>query len=450
MDNLKSLEHDAESLVKLAKKAGADDCDVVVARGNSVSVSVRHGVVENTNRSEGDAYSLRVFCGKKVASVNSNTNTDFETLANRAVSMANASPEDAFQGLADKEKLYDTKNLQKDIAALELLDEFEPSVELLQSNAKEAEAAGLAVEGVTNSMGASAGWGQSGFVLATSDGFVGSVERSGFSVSASMVAGEGVNMQRDYEFDSAVHYKRLIDPATIGQSAGERTVKRLSPKQVKSGNYPIIFDPRVSNSVLGALMSAINGASIARKTSFLRDKLDQKVAHQSITVMDDPMMVHKAGSRPFDGEGVEAKAIEFLKDGMLQEWILDSATSRELSLQTNGRASRGGSSTSPSTTNCYIQPGQETPQDLISGIDDGLYLTETIGHGINMITGDFSKGAAGFWIENGELTFPVAEITIAGNLADMFNQMIPANDLEFKYSTNSPTLLIEGMTIGGT
>lgn len=449
MNDLKKLEDDALNLVHLARKAGADACDVVVASGNSLSVSVREGAIENNNRSESDALYLRVFCGKKVASVTSNTKNNPQALAERAVAMAKVSPEDPFQGLAEKSKLCQSDTIQAKIAELDLYDNREADPLEMEQKALETEAAGMAVEGVTKSLGTNSGWSTSGFVLATSDGFTGSYERSGFSLVASFAAGEGTRMERDYEYDTAIYQSDLKAPSMIGKQAGEKAVKRLKPRQVKSGSYPIIADKRVSAAFLGSLTSAINAASVARKTSFLRNKMGQQIASSGIRIMDNPHMVRKSGSRIFDGEGVANAPLELVKDGILQCWLLDSATARELELQTNGRASRSGSGTRPSTTNCYMEAGEQSLEDMIALIGQGLYLTETIGHGINMVTGDYSKGASGYWIENGEIAFPVAEITIAGNLADIYKNMTPASDLEFKFSTNAPSLLIEGMTIGG-
>ncbi|MEM7069216.1 MAG: TldD/PmbA family protein [Pseudomonadota bacterium] len=449
MTELKSLEADALKLVELTLKAGADACDVVVASGSSLSSSVRNGSVENKNRSEGDGISLRAFCGKKVASVNSNSKNNLNQLAERAVAMAKVSPEDPFQGLAPDEILFSNSDIEQKMGELDLNDTYEPNVEELEKLALQCEEAGLDVEGVVQSMGAGAASSKSGFVLAASNGFLGSYLRSGFSISASMLAGEGTGMQRDYDYDSATHFADLKSTSEIGASAGKRTVERLNPRQVNSGSYPIVFDPRISAGIVGTLAGAINGSSIARKTSFLRDKMHSSVARKAINIIDDPHMEKRAGSKVFDGEGVANNRLELVSDGILQTWLLDCATARELELKTNGRAGRGGSGTSPTTSNCYMEPGEQSPDEIISSIKDGLYLTETIGHGINMVTGDYSKGAAGFWIENGEIAFPVAEITVAGNLADMFLNMTPANNLEFKYATNAPTLLIEGMTIGG-
>ena len=449
MNELQKLEAEADKLVSLAKKAGADACDVVVASGNSLSVGVRDGVLENSDRSESNALYLRVFCDKKIASVTSNTKNNPQALAERAVAMAKVSPEDPFQGLADRDRLFPNNKIAESIAKLDLFDDTQGDASKMQQQALEIEEAGLGVKGVTKSLGCSMSFGTSGFILATSDGFSGSYQRSGFSIVGSFAAGSGTGMERDYEYDTAIYLKDLKDASGIGQIAGEKAVKRLNPRQIKSGSYPIIVDRRVSAGMLGSLSSAINASSVARKTSFLRDMMGKQITKDTVNIIDDPHMVRKSGSKVFDGEGVANEKLTLVEDGILQTWLLDYATARELGLESNGRASRGASGTSPSTTNCYMQPGEQSREDMIGSIKEGLLLTETIGHGINMVTGDYSKGASGYWIENGEIVFPVAEITIAGNLRDMFMNMTPASDLEFKYGTNAPTLLLEGMTIGG-
>jgi PmbA protein len=357
--------------------------------------------------------------------------------------MAKVSPEDPYQGLAPAELLAPS------VPDLDLVDTVVPNASWLAERALACEEAGLSVAGVAKSVGASAGWGLSGFVLATSTGYSGSYSVSRFSNSAAMVAGEGTGMERDYDFHSATHLGDLIDSASIGRSAGERAVRRRNPRQAASGAVPVVFDRRVAGSLLGAMAGAINGASVARKTSFLRDKMHSQIANPAITVLDEPLRRRGLGSRPVDGEGMMTARLALVEKGVLGHWLLDWATARELGLQSNARATRGGSGTSPSTTNCYIEPGTMALKDLISDIKSGLYLTETIGHGVNMVTGDFSKGASGYWIENGEIAWPVAEITVAGNLRDMFLSMVPANDLEFRYAMNAPTLRVEGITVGG-
>ena len=441
--NLENLEASANALVAAAMKAGANECDVVVANGNSLSMSVRDGVIENSNSAEGDEFSLRVFIGKQVASVSTNQIEDIDLLAERAVSMAKVSPEDPNQGLADTELLA-TK-----YPKLDMLDDHKPMTEELVNQALEAESAGLAVSGVTKSMGASAGWGTSGFVLATSQGFSGNFSRSGFSFSAVMMGGEGEKMERDYDYSSAVFISDLRSPTDVGKKAGERAASKLNPRKIESGNMPVILDSRIASSIVGTILNAINASSVARKTSFWRDKMGEQVANKEITLIDDPLLAKGLGSKPFDGEGLACERLTPIKDGVLQNWLLDSATARELGMVSNGRASRSGSGTSPSSTNTWIASGNKSIEEFAQEIGEGLYVCETIGHGVNMVTGDYSVGAGGFWIENGEITYPVAEITIASNLMDMYMGMIPGNDLEFVSSTNSPSLLVNNMTIGG-
>lgn len=443
MIDLKKLENDAKSLVQAAIKAGADSCDVTVANGQSLGISVRDGEVENTGRSEGDGFSLRVFVGKKVAEVSTNQPSDLAAIAERAVAMAKVSPEDPSKGLPDQELLA------KDLPELAMLDDTVPGADELREEALALEAEGLAVKGVAKSMGASSGWGTSGFVLATSDGFSGSYVRSGFSRSTAMLAGEGEAMERDYDMTSAVFREDLRGVEEVGRTAGERAVKRLHPQKINSGTFPVIFDRRVAGGFLGALLGAINGNSIVRKTSFLRDKMGEQVTNSVISIMDDPRRPRGLASRPFDGEGLPCEAMTLVEDGVLKHWLLDSAAARELGLEPNGRASRSGSGTAPSATNAWITPGEKTIEDMAREIGTGLYCTETIGHGINMVTGDYSQGASGYWIENGEITYPVAEITVASNLKDMFLRMVPLADLEFRGARNSPSLMMDAMSIGG-
>lgn len=441
--DLKPLEQTSRQLVDAALKAGADACDVTVSNGQSLNVSWRDGKVENTGRSEGDSFSLRVFVGRRIAVVATNQAGDLDMIAERAVAMAKVSPEDPYQALPDADEVA------REFPDLEMLDETRLDVDTLAEMARQAEDAGRRVKGVSKSMGSGAGWGVSGFVLAASNGFCGSFARSSFGVSAAMVCGEGEAMERDYDFSSTVFAEDLLSAQEIGRSAGERAVKRANPRQVESGNFPVIFDRRLAGGLLGALAGAINGASIARKTSFLRDTMETRITRPDIQIHDNPLRARGQGSRPFDGEGLACKPMTLVRDGVLQDWLLDGATARELGLQTNARASRSGSGTSPATTNMWMEPGEKTIEELAREIGTGFYCTETIGHGINMVTGDYSKGASGYWIDGGEITWPVAGITVAGNLKDMFLSMIPASDLEFRGSVNAPSLMIDGMTIGG-
>jgi PmbA protein len=433
----------AERLIGRARSAGADQADAVVVRSRSRSASVRNGQVENTQSAESDDFSLRVFVGQKVATVHAGQGGDETALAERAVAMARVSPEDPHACLADAEMLA------RSWPDLDLYDPTEPPAESLIEAATAAEAAALAVPGVTSSVGAGAGTGLFGMVLATSHGFSGAFERSGFSRSVSVIAGEGVKMERDYDFDSRVFFADLDDAEKIGRSAGERAAARVNPRKVKTGSdVTVVFDPRASRGLIGHLVSAINGASVARKTSFLKDMMGKKVAIDGLTLVDDPFVLRGPGSRPFDGEGVSVGPLTMVEDGILRQWYLTTAVGRELGLKSNGRAGRGGG-VSPSSTNVIVKPGPQTPEDLIASVGTGFYVTELIGQGVNSVTGEYSRGASGFWIENGKLSFAVSEVTIASNLKDMFKRMTLANDINAKFSIAAPTIAIEGMTLAG-
>jgi PmbA protein len=432
------------ALVEAAKKAGADAADAVAVRGRSTSVSVRLGKVESTNASEGDDVSLRVFVGQRVASVSATASSDPTTLAERAVAMAKVSPEDPYQGLAD------SALLAKTVRDLDLYDPTEVSANELREAALAAEAAAMAVPGVTNSGGSGASAGLGGLVLATSHGFVGHYVGSRFGRSASVIAGQGTGMERDYEYSSRLHFADLDSAEEIGRKAGERAVRRIGARKAKTGPVDVVFDPRVARGIAGHLAGAINGASVARKTSFLRDRMGKQVASAAITVTDEPMRVRGQASRPFDGEGVAGEKLLMVEKGVLNHWFLSTSAAKELGLTTNGRGARGGSSVSPSSTNLEIEAGEKSPEDIIKSLKTGFYVTEVFGQGVDMITGEYSRGASGLWIENGELTYPVAEVTIASNLKDMFLRMEPASDLDRNYATASPTLLIEGMTLAGS
>ena len=431
------------ALVEAARKAGADAADAVAVRGRSKGVSVRLGKVEGTEAAESDDMALRVFVGQRVASVSATASSDPNALAERVVSMARVSPEDPYQGLADPALLART------IRDLDLFDQTDIPADRLKEDALAAEEAALGVPGVTNSSGSSASAGLGGLVLATSDGFLGQYMGSRFSRSVSVVAGEGTGMERDYDYSSRLHFADLDSPEKIGRTAGERAVRRLNPRKVATGPVTVVYDPRVARGVAGHLAGAINGASVARKTSFLRDMMGKQVASSAITIIDDPLRVRGQASRPFDGEGVEGERLAMIEDGVLHHWFLSTSAARELGLTTNGRGARSGTSVSPSSTNLSIEPGATSPEDMIASLKSGFYVTEVFGQGVNMVTGEYSRGASGFWIENGELTFPVSEVTIASNLKDMFLNMTPASDLDRNYATAAPTLLVEGMTLAG-
>ncbi|MFD2184906.1 TldD/PmbA family protein [Rhodoplanes azumiensis] len=436
----------AERLVAAARRAGADAADAIATRGVSLSVEVRDGSVEESTRSESDDLGLRVLVGRRQAVVSTNdlAGDGFDALAERAVAMARVAPEDPYAGLADPALLA------RDVPDLDLIDRDMPDVAVLEARAKAAEGAGLAVAGVSKSGGASASAGIGGMVLVTSTGFTGIYAGSRHSVSMTAIAGEGTKMERDYDWSSTVHASDLDDPEKIGRTAGERAVKRLDPRKVSTRKVPVVYAPRVAGSLVSHLVSAVNGSSIARKTSLLRDKLGQRVFAPGIRIVDDPLRKRGLRSHPFDAEGVAAKPLALVDDGVITTWILDCATARELGMTTTGHAQRGVSSTpSPSASNVHLEPGRETPEALIADIADGFYITDLIGMGVNMVTGDYSRGASGFWIENGVVTYPVSEVTIAGNLIDMFGALRPANDLAFRYGVNAPTVRVEGLTVAG-
>ncbi|MBS0534843.1 MAG: TldD/PmbA family protein [Proteobacteria bacterium] len=436
----------AERLVKAAIAAGADAADAVAVRGLSQSIEVRDGQVEESESSEGDDLGLRVLIGKRqaVVSTNDTASDGFRVLAERAVAMARVAPEDKFAGLADPSQLT------HEFPDLDLIDRNLPAVADLEAMARQAEEAALAVKGVSKSGGASASAGIGGMVLVTSHGFRGEYLGSSHSVSAMAIAGEGTGMERDYDYSSTRHAADLESPQAIGRSAGERAIARLNPRKVTTRKVPVVFDPRVASSLVSHLAGAINGASIARKTSFLRDKMGAKLFADGVRIIDDPLRKRGLRSHPFDGEGVAGKKLALIDDGVLTTWILDCATARELGLATTGHASRGvSSSPSPSASNLHMEAGKVSPEDLIADIKDGFYVTDLIGSGVNGVTGDYSRGASGFWIENGKRTYAVSEVTIAGHLLDMFRNLTPANDLVFKHGINAPTIRLEGLTVAG-
>jgi PmbA protein len=436
----------AERLVAAARRAGADQADAVAVRSVSLYVEVRDGGVEESQRAEGDDVGLRVLVGQKQAVVSTNDlkGDGLDALAERAVAMARAAPDDAFAGLADPARLA------KEFPALDLLDPDMPSVETLEKRARTAETAALAVTGVSKSGGASASCGIGGMVLVTSQGFKGATIGSHHSISMSAIAGEGTGMETDYDYSSTLHAADLESAEQIGRTAGQRAVKRLNPRKVATRRVPVVFDARVSGSLIGHLAGAANGSAVARQTSFLRDRRGERVFASGINIVDDPLRRRGLRSRPFDAEGVATRARKLVEDGVLKIWFLDSATARELGLETTGHAQRGVSSIpSPGPSNLHLEPGSKTPAQLIADIEDGFLVTSLIGMGVNLVTGDYSRGAAGFWIEHGEPTYAVSEVTIAGHLTEVFSSLTPANDLTFKFGIDAPSVRVEGLTVAG-
>ncbi len=429
-----------------AARAGAEAADAVTFETTSLAVSQRLGKREDIERSESSDLGLRVFVGQGqgVVSSSDTASATLDEMVARAVAMARAAPEDPHAGLAE------TNLLARDIADLDLFDASEQEAETLYAQAAEAEDAARAIEGVSNSEGAEASWGMSAVALATSHGFRGHYLASRQSVSVSVLAGQGTGMERDYDFASARFGDDLDDPAAIGASAGRRAVARLDPRQVETTQVPVIYDPRVANGLVRHLASAISGPSVARGSSFLKDRMGERLFRPAVRVVDDPHRRRGLASKPFDGEGVANRRTTIIEKGLLKTWLLDRASAHQLGLTSSGHASRGTSTPpSPSPTNLYLEAGAKSPAELMASIEQGFYVNELIGFGINYVTGDYSRGAAGFWIENGEIAYPVSEVTVAGNLADMFAALEAADDLEFRYGVNSPTVRIDGMTVAG-
>jgi PmbA protein len=430
-----------------ARRAGSDAADAVLYHAVSHGVSWRMGALEDVERSEGLDLGVRVMFGRRQASVSTTdiSKDSLSLLVERCAAMAKAAPEDPYVGLAPADRLA-----RAPYPDLDLGDYAEPTTETLKERAKRCEEAALAVEGVVNSSGAGASYGEGRKWLATSHGFFGESGGSNHSVSVSVIAEDANGMETDYDYDSKTHLSDMRAPDAIGRRAGERTVGRLSPKRVKSQTAPVIFDKRLSNSLLGHLAGAVNGAAIARGVSFLKDKMGQQILPKGMMVVDDPFIKRGHGSRPFDGEGVAAKAFNLIDDGVLTEWFLNSAQARQLKLETNGRATRGASGGPGSgSTNLYLKRGAATQTALLKDAGTGLLVTDMFGPQVNSNTGDYSVGCSGFWFEQGERAFAVSEITIAGNLLDMYKALVAADDLEFRGSTNAPSLFAGAMTIAG-
>jgi len=437
-----------EDVISIAKKAGAEHADALIVESDSLGVSCRLGEMEDLERSESKDLGLRVLIGKQQAVVSTSdiNPTTLAELAQRAVDMARHATEDPWCGLADASDL--TASYPQD---LDLFDPTIPSAEGLFDTAKIIEDAARSVAGITNSEGASASWGRSSMALMTSHGFAGSYEASSHSMGISVIAGEGTGMERDYEFASARHMEDLDGPEAIGLTAANNTLRRLNPDNHETCKVPVVFDPRVGSSLLGHLSGAINGASVARGTSFLKDAMDSQIFADGISILDDPLRVRGLRSKAFDGEGVATRARRVIDQGVLGMWFLDSSTARQLNLPVTGNASRGTSSVpGAAPTNLYMEAGRQSVAKLIADIESGFFVTELIGMGVNGVTGDYSRGASGFWIENGEIAGAVRGMTIAGNLKDIYLNLTPADDLTFKYGTNVPTLRIEGLTLAGT
>ncbi|HEX9808582.1 MAG TPA: metallopeptidase TldD-related protein [Alphaproteobacteria bacterium] len=430
-----------------ARKAGAGAADAVLVDQAALSAARRLGRSEGIERAESAEVGLRVLMGRRQA-VASSTDLSAEGLARltgQAVAMARAAPEDPWCGLADPE------TLARAFPELDIAEAGEPAPERLDQRAAAAEDAAMAVAGITNSEGAEAGWSRTTVALAATNGFAGSYTMSRHGVSVSVLAGAGTAMERDYDYDTATYGGDLRDPAEIGRNAAERAVRRLGPRKAATARVPVVFENRVAGSLLRALAGAISGPAVARGTSFLKSTLGTQVFAEGIAVIDDPHRRRGLRSKPFDGEGVANARRALVEGGVLASWLLDSASARQLGLPTTGHAARGTSGPpAPAPTNLYLEPGAPDLESLIGGIARGVLVTELMGMGVNPVTGDYSRGAAGFWIEGGAIAHPVSEITIAGNLRDMFRNLSPGSDLVFRSGTDAPSLLVEGMTVAGT
>jgi PmbA protein len=433
-------------LLTRARTAGADAADALLVESSGQSATWRLGKLENVERAESCDLGLRVFVGRRQAIVSTGdlARASLERLVERALAIGKAVPEDRHAGLADPDQVA------RELPRLELDDGQELDIDTLGRQAAAAEDAALAHPGITNSEGAEAKWSRARTTLVATNGFIGASARSSHSIGASVIASANGAMERDYEYRTKVRARDLPDPVEIGRKAAERAVTRLNPRKSESKTVPIVFDPRVAGSMVRHLASAISGPAVARGTTFLRDRLGQAVFASGLTIVDDPLRADGLRSRAFDAEGIRAERRRLIDQGLLTTWLLDCASARQLGLSTTGHAVRDVSSApSPAPANAYVEPGALSPDELVSDIKEGLYVIEMLGMGVNMVTGDYSRGATGFWIEDGAICWPVSGITIAGNLAEMFARLTPASDLEFRYGIDAPTLRIDGMTVAG-
>ena len=444
-----SLEELGQTLLAQARRAGADAADVLAVRGTSVSIDVRGGRLEHAERAEGTDLGLRVLIGKRqaIVSVSDTSERTMADMAERAVAMAREAPEDPYAGLADPSELA----RDWDIDALELADPApEPDPAALQADAVAAEAAALAVDGVSQVSDTSAAYGAHEIWMLATNGFSGGYRRTSRGLSCVAIAGSGTGMERDYDGDSRTFQSDLRSPEEIGTTAGHRAIERLNPRKPKTGTYPVLFDERISSSLIGHLLGAANGAAIARGSSWLIGRLGQQVLPKALSLIEDPFRPRAAGSRPFDGEGLPTQRRALVENGILTGWTLDLSSARKLGLTSTGNAARGASAPpSPANWNLELTQGAQSRADLIRDMGTGLLVTSMIGSTINPNTGDYSRGASGFWIENGEIAYPVNECTIAGNLLEMLPRVVPGNDARPWLSRVVPSLLIEGMTLAG-
>ena len=444
-----SLEDLSTALLKAAKDAGADAADTLAIEGTSLAIDVRGGALEQAERSEGIDLGLRVFVGHRQACVSA-SNTSERTIAEmaeRAIAMAKEAPEDPHAGLAKPDQLAQAF----DISVLELTDpRDEPTAADLQDAANRAEAAALAIKGVTQAQGASAGYSHRRMHLAASNGFSAGYTRTDHSLSCVAISGEGLKMEREYDGDHRIFREDMRSAEDIGTRAGERAVARAGAKKPPTGAFPVVYDERISSSLIGHLMSAMSGSAITRGTSWLRESMGTQVLPEALSVIENPHRPRATGTRPFDAEGLPTQTRAFVQDGKLTSWILDLATARKLGLASTGNAQRGTSAPpSPGLTNLALTQGVQSKDQILAEMGTGLLVTGMIGSSINPNTGDYSRGASGFWVENGDIAYPVNECTLAGNLRDMLMNIAPANDARLHLSRVVPSLRVEGLTLAG-
>jgi len=436
----------ADTIIKKTLDMGATECDVVLAKASGKSIACRLQKIEEVEESNAKTFGIRALIGNQQAFVSSSDieNDKLDNVISKVVQMAKLAPEDDTACLGDK------NFFENNFSELDLFQNKETGTDILIESVKECEDSALSIKGISNSEGAGASYSTGEFFLATSNGFRGGYKSSSNSISCSVLAGEGLLMERDYDYAISRHLQDLEKPSIIGKSAAEKAIQRLNPKKVKSCKTSVIFDKRISNDLLGYLTSAVSGPAIARGTSFLKDSLYKQIFSKDISIIDNPKILRGLGSRPFDGEGIKTNKKEIVSNGVLKTWILNTSTAKKLNLKTTGHASRSvGFPPGVQTSNLYMVNGIHPLEDMIKTLKSGFYATELIGMGVNLVNGDYSMGASGLWIENGEITYPVSEITIASNLKEMFLNLSAANDLEFKYRTNAPTIRIDGMTLAG-
>ncbi len=444
--SMAALEY-AERLVARARAAGADQADALFVRSAETHASIRLGQPEDIERAESAGLGLRVWVGQQVASL-SGTDVSEESLnalAEQAVAIARVAPEDPFATLAPSERQA------SETPDLDLFDQDPPDLHWLQEQCRQIEDIARAAPGISNSRGASGGMGSAEIALVTSAGFAQAYRSSSVNLSVSVLAGEGLTMERDYSSSSARHRAQLKSPEEIGREAAERTLARLHARRPESGVVPVVFDPRVARGIVSALASAVSGTAVANGTTFLRGAMGTQILRPGLRIVDDPTRPSGLASRPWDGEGIASRRLVLVEDGVLQSWLMDTRTAKRLGLATTGHAVRGLSGPpAPAPTNLYLEPGADSPEALIGEIESGLYVTETSGMGVNLVTGDYSQGASGLWIEKGKRAYAVSGLTIAGKLSDMFANLTPANDLIFDGRVNAPTLGVGRMTVAGS